>query len=207
VRVLKRAQRWSWKPDVLLVAGSAIDTADVVSAERGAIVVKDFSERPAWVRLLLARWLCARELRIHRALAELPEVPVAIGRIDALAVAFEHRRGRPLTRSLGSSIPAAFVGELEAAVAAMHDCGVVHLDLRHRANILLGDDGHPVLLDFGGAMCFRRGSWWYRKYRPTVLHFDHRALEKWRGRLAPGAEPSSRGWLRRLRARRRRRPS
>jgi serine/threonine protein kinase len=194
--VLKRGR--GIKPDVLLV-----DTPS------GEVIVKDYALRGPWVRWRLGPWLAQREQRIHRALAEVAAVPAWLGRIDEFAFALEYRRGEPLSRALaersGPEPVARFLAALEASVQAMHTCGVVHLDLRHRDNLLMDELAQPVLVDFAAAMCFRPGSFWYRWYRPTVLIYDRRALAKWRDRLRPGALPSRRSRWRRLRATRRRR--
>ena len=65
----------------------------------------------------------------------------------------------------------------------MHERGVAHLDLRHRSNILAGEDGHPVLLDFASAICFRRGGWGARLLLPWLARIDRGALAKWEARL------------------------
>jgi serine/threonine-protein kinase len=44
------------------------------------------------------------------------------------------------------------VGELAAGLAAAHDRGVLHLDVKIE-NVLLGADGQPKLTDFGIAHC------------------------------------------------------
>jgi hypothetical protein len=69
---------------------------------------------------------------------------------------------------------------------------VVHLDLRHRSNVLLGDDGHPVLLDFATALHLRPERLAGRLLLPVLRRFDRGAVDKWRDRLAsgPGAQDS-----------------
>ncbi|MEE3332429.1 MAG: RIO1 family regulatory kinase/ATPase [Myxococcota bacterium] len=182
------------KPDVLLVKRSGGDT----------VVVKDYSQRSGWVRRWLAPHAVAREQRVHEALRDHISVPRVLGRVDPLALVLEYREGEPLSRSLASRLgeerAAQFALKLEDAVAQMHRCGVVHLDLRHRDNILCDEQAQPVLLDFVAAMCFRPGSFWYRWYRPTVLIYDEYALSKWRDRLQPGAQPRPHSLWRRLRS-------
>jgi serine/threonine protein kinase len=203
--VLKRGR--GIKPDVLLVA-----------TPRGQAVVKDYAPRASWVRGQLGGgaglgcWLARREQRIYQVLADVDAVPALLGPIDDLAFAVEYRPGEPLSRMLGERLgaesAAGFLRALEASVQAMHQRGVVHLDLRHRDNVLMDEQARPVLVDFAAAMCFRPGSVWDRWFRPTVLVYDRRALDKWRDRLRPGAPPSPRStWrrLRRWRATRRRR--
>ena len=188
-RVLKRGR--GIKPDVLLV-----------ETPTGAVVVKDYAPRVQLVRRALGPWLVRREQRVHRALEQVAAVPALLGAIDELAFAVEYREGEPISRTLAARVGpervARFLAALEASVEAMHDSGVVHLDLRHRDNVLMDAEATPVLVDFAAAMCFRPGSFWYRWYRPTVLVYDRRALAKWRERLRPGAHPSRRSLWKRL---------
>jgi predicted Ser/Thr protein kinase len=84
----------------------------------------------------------------------------------------------------------------------MHRRGVVHFDLSHRSNVLVGEDGRPVLIDFASALCLRPGGLAARVLLPLVTGLDRRALAKWRARLLPqpgagadaaGASGSGRG--------------
>ena len=97
----------------------------------------------------------------------------------------EYRPGKALSRSLRGKLPAAFLPELRAAIEQMHARGIVHLDLRHRGNVLAGSDGHPVLLDLGSAVCFRPGSLAARWIMPHLARVDLLALEKWEQKLGP----------------------
>ena len=166
-------------PDVLLVQ---IDGA--------RFVVKDFEPRALLVRALFGRWSLGREARAYERLQHLPPVPSMLGWVDRDAIALEYRPGVLLSRSLAGRLPPAFVAELEQCVGAMHELGVVHLDLRHRSNVLAGDDGHPVVLDFASALFFHPGRWWGRLGRRLTSWIDRRALVKWRVRLQPGDSPA-----------------
>jgi len=168
-------------PDVLLVE---------VGGRR--IVVKDFAPRGFWVRATIGRWITAREVRALRALDGLPAVPRLLGPIDALAFAVEYRPGRRMSRKLAGDIPPEFLGRLEAALREMHRRGVAHLDLRHRSNVLLGEDGAPVLIDFGSALTFRPGGFLSRWLLPLLGRIDLAALEKWRVRLTPSTSDPAR---------------
>ncbi len=177
-RVLKRGARRN--PDVYLVDG-----------EEGALVVKDFAPRGALVRWWIGPFLQRRELRAYRALAGHPAVPRMVDEIDSRAIALEYRPGEPVSRKLRGRVSDSFLGELSAAVAEMHRRGVAHLDLKHRSNVLVGEDGKPVLIDFASAVCLRPGSWTARILIPLLGWVDRRALEKWRVRLDPQAEPAT----------------
>ena len=153
-------------------------------------VVKDFAPRGALVRAWLGPWLLGREIRAYRALAGHPAVPRLLGRIDRLAFAVEYRPGRRLSRRLAGQVPGGFVDALEGAIREMHARGVVHLDLRHRSNLLFGEDGAPVLIDFASALCFRPGARWLL---PLFAWVDRRAVAKWRRRLGPQEASASAG--------------
>jgi serine/threonine protein kinase len=166
--------RGGWgNPDVLLI-----------DAEAGPVVVKDFSPRRCLVRRWVGPWLLRREERAYRRLAGIAAVPHWVGWLDAAAIVLEYRPGVFLSRSLAGRLPAGFIEDLEHSIDEMHRRGVVHLDLRHRSNLLAGEDGRPVLIDFASALRFdlstRRG----RLLLGLFAALDRRALRKWKIRLA-----------------------
>ena len=165
-------------PDVLLV-----------ETEAGPLVVKDFAARGWLVRRVLGPWLQRRELRAYRVLAGHPAVPRLVGRIDASAFAVEYRPGRRMSRRLAGEIRPGFAERLAAAVRAMHARGVVHLDLRHRSNVLVDECGDPVLIDFASALVVRPGGCLAR----ALARFDWVAVEKWRQRVEPPATGAGAG--------------
>lgn len=177
-RVLNRGRFAN--PDVLLV-----DTA------RGFVVVKDFAPRCWWIRALWGRFSLARELRAYRALGGHPNIPRLLGRIDPYAFAVEYRPGRVLSRRVRRRLPTQFWDRLEVAIDAMHERGVVHLDLRHRSNILVDAQAHPILIDFGSAQCFRVGSVASRWLLPPLAQIDRSAIAKWRQRFSTGTGAGS----------------
>lgn len=173
-RVVQRLQHGRWRdPDVLLVGGPG-----------GSVVVKDFGPRTALVRHTLGRFLVSRELRAYNALRGHPAVPRLLGQLDAFAFAIEYRPGERMNREITGRVSPDFSSTLEKAVRALHERGVAHLDLRHRSNVLVGeDDGGPILIDFASAICFRPGGLAARWLLPLFARYDLRAVEKWRERL------------------------
>lgn len=172
-RLLHRGR--AWNPDVWLVNG-----------EHGTVVWKDFAARSSLVRWFWGPWSTRREVRAYRALGGHPAVPRFIAAIDRLSFAVAYRPGRPLSRRVRRHLRPEFFDELSADVQAMHDRGVVHLDLRHRSNILVDAEGRPILIDFGSALCLRPRSlfWW------ALAALDRRAVRKWRRRHAALQEGS-----------------
>lgn len=177
VTLLHRGHRRN--PDVLLVRRPS----------GPPLVVKDFAPRGALVRALVGPVVARREARAYRALAGHPAVPAFRGWIDRLAFAVEYRPGRRMSRKLRGRVPADFPVRLEGALAEMHARGVAHLDLRHRSNVLVAEDGSPVLIDFGSAVCFRPGGVLSRTLLPLLARIDRGAAAKWRVRLGGGEEP------------------
>ena len=123
--------------------------------------------------------------RAWRALAGHPAVPPFVGRIDALAFAVEYWPGERFSGRTLEALPAEFGERLGAAFSEMHRRGVVHLDLRHRSNVMIGEGGDPFLIDFGSAFTFRPGGFAARWILPLLARLDRAALEKWRSRLPP----------------------
>lgn len=165
IRVLNRGHLGN--PDVLLV-----------SAREQPFVVKDFAPRPRWLRLV-GRVLAAWEVRAWRAVDGHPNVPRFLGRLDPLAFCLEYRPGTRLAGRNVGELPASFLGELEAAILALHARGVVHLDLSHRSNVLVDPAGSPILIDFGAAFAFQPGGAAARWLLPWLARIDLRALRKW----------------------------
>lgn len=164
-------------PDVLLV-----DAGDRL------VVVKDFAPRAAWVRATIGRWITSREMRAYRILAGHPAVPRLLGRIDALAFVLEYRPGRRMSRRLAAELSPGFIDRLAAAVREMHARGVVHLDLRHRSNVLVDEREQPILIDFASAIMLRPRGLLARRLLPWLARWDWDAVEKWRQRVEPESD-------------------
>ncbi len=149
------------------------------------LVVKDFAPRSALVRATIGRLVTRREARAWHRLAGHPLVPAFRGWIDSLAFAVDYRPGLRMSRGLAGQVADDFVERLSEGLDEMHRRGVVHLDLRHRSNLLVDEVGAPVLIDFGSALCFRPGSLGYRLVLPLLAAIDRRALRKWQRKLEP----------------------
>ena len=172
-RIREVLSRGGWgNPDVLLV-----------DSEAGPVVVKDFAPRRWLVRRWLGPWLLRREERAYHRLSGIAAVPRLLGWLDATAIVLEFRPGVYVSRSLAGRLPPEFVADLEQTIGEMHRRGVVHLDLRHRSNVLAGQDGRPVVIDFASALFFDISTRSGRRALELFAWIDHRALRKWRIRL------------------------
>ena len=168
--------RGNWaNPDVLLVE----------LRDGQHVVVKDYEPRSRIIRAVYGRWLTRREARAYRLLAGSPGVPSLLGLLDPLALVIEYRPGVRMTRDLAGKLPETFIDELRSAVRAMHLRGIVHLDLRHRSNVLADPQGHPVLIDFGSSVYFRPGGLLSKTLAPILARIDWGAIRKWQVRIEP----------------------
>ncbi len=115
-------------------------------------VLKTVEDMPWFLRVTLGRWLLAREIATYRRLGDLEGIPRLIARVgkDAFLLSFEE--GFPLRKEAKPHIKSHSFERLDSLVKAIHQRGVVHLDLGQRKNILVREDGMPVIVDFGSAM-------------------------------------------------------
>ncbi len=181
-RTIEVLHRGGWaNPDVLLVRCD----------EGPPVVIKDFAPRGALVRSVLGPWITRREARAYRFMRGMPEVPALLGVLDPLALVIEYRPGVMMSRSLAGRLPREFMDELRLVVRGMHARGVVHLDLRHRSNVLADPDGHPILIDFASAICVRPGGFLSRTLIPLLGMVDWGAIRKWEVRVGVESESSS----------------
>jgi serine/threonine protein kinase len=159
----------------------------IVDLGQGALVIKDFSVKAAWVRWI-GRLQIARECRAYRWLSGMPGIPRFAGRVDAHALAMEWIEGELLAflpeRRAGGSVTH---GKLSEVVERMHDAGLVHLDLRGKDNVVLTPDGRVYVLDLAAAVWFRPGGWPHRLFFRRFVMTDIAALLKWKRIL--GSEP------------------
>jgi RIO-like serine/threonine protein kinase len=92
------------------------------------------------------RFLCRRELHFYQRLADLPSVPKVMGRVGATGFVHEYAAGEPLSRD--RRVPDGFFDRLRDLMDELHRRGLAYIDANKPQNILLGDDGKPVLIDF-----------------------------------------------------------
>jgi tRNA A-37 threonylcarbamoyl transferase component Bud32 len=151
----------------------------------------------------LARVLLARERSALRALEGLPGVARVLAEApDGAWLLRSFVPGTPLC--LASELPRDFFERLEELVRALHERGVCHNDLHKEANVLVGEDGHPALVDFqlasrharrgrAFAVCARedlRHVWKHRSYYLRALgEVDPLPA-------APPRSPLAEGWRR-----------
>ena len=105
-----------------------------------------------WVR----RWMLCNEYKVYAALGQLDGVPKCYGLVNGSYLILEYIDG-PSIRKADIDDPAEFNDALLACIRRLHGKGVAHGDLKRKENILIVDQRHPVLIDFGVAVVCKAG--------------------------------------------------
>jgi predicted Ser/Thr protein kinase len=174
------------KRSVCLIQGS-IGKPDLNQVEtRGrSLMVKDVRRKNFFFRWTLGLWLIDKEWRIYSRLAGMKGIPQPVGRIDRFAFAMEFIPGRPILR--GELLPPSFFSALEGVLREVHGKGVVHLDLRHKGNILVSEKGEPFLIDFNSSFAFKENGFLRRYLFPLLRWVDYGGLLKLKKRISPSS--------------------
>jgi serine/threonine protein kinase len=172
-----------------------------ITLEGQTFMVKDVRERNFFLRWTLGLWLIDKEWKIYCRLKGTKNIPQPFERIDRFAFAMEFISGRSLLR--GEPLPSSFFSDLEQVLKEVHARGVVHLDLRHKGNILLSEGGKPFLIDFNSSFAFKEKGFLRRYLFPLFRWIDYGGLLKLKQRVSPSSmtreEMASLKWFNRLR--------
>ncbi len=147
------------------------------------LMVKDVRRRNFPFRWTLGLWLIGKEWKIYTRLAGVKGIPQPIERIDRFAFAMEFIQGRPIHRE--EALPLSFFHALEQVIREVHSKGVVHMDLRHKGNILISEQGEPVLIDFNSSIAFKEKGFFRRYLFPILRWVDFGGLLKLKARASP----------------------
>ena len=154
-----------------------------VTVGERSFMVKDVKDKHFLIRWTLGLWLIQKEWKIYSRLKGIRGIPEPIERMDPFAFVMEFVSGRPIER--GKPLPLSFFSSLEQILQEIHSRGVVHLDLRHKGNILLSEDGKPILIDFNSSLTFGERGLFRRLLLPLLRWVDDGGLLKLKERLSP----------------------
>ena len=170
---------------VCLSKGSALGKPDLhrVEVEGRTLMVKDVRRKNLFFRWTLGLWLIHKEWKIYSRLKGIQGVPQPLGRIDRFAFAMEFVPGRSIQR--GEKLQPSFFSHLEQVLREIHQRGVVHLDLRHKGNILISERGEPFLIDFNSSFSFKEKGPFRRFLFPILRWVDYGGLLKLKQRVSP----------------------
>jgi hypothetical protein len=94
----------------------------------------------------LGRFLCHREMRFYRKLADLPNIPPLLGTVGETGFVHGYAPGTPLSKD--RPIPDTFFDDLWRLIHELHNRDIAYVDTNKPQNILHGDDDRPHLIDF-----------------------------------------------------------
>ncbi|MBL7141365.1 MAG: hypothetical protein ISS74_10710 [Planctomycetes bacterium] len=166
------------------------------------VVLKHYHMEP-WMGCPLewaGRLMADREVRHYRLLQDTGGVPRLLGRVGRSAFVHAWVEGEDLL-DRREPPPDDFFDRLEALVAAMHRRDMAYIDMNKPDNVLVAEDGRPVLIDFqiswaprlkGGALggarrrllaLFQQADRYHvrklkRQYRPDLMTPEERAASK-----------------------------
>jgi RIO-like serine/threonine protein kinase len=168
-----------------------------VEVEGRTFMAKDVRRKSPFFRWTLGLWLIHKEWKIYSLLKGVHGVPRAIERMDRFAFMMEFVPGKPIQR--GEALQPSFFSDLEQVLGEIHRRGVVHLDLRHKGNILVSDSGEPFLIDFNSSFSFKEKGFLHRFLFPILRWVDYGGLLKLKERVSPSLmTPQELSFLRRF---------
>ena len=131
------------------------------------------------------RYLLRREHRAYARLEGVAGVPRCYGLVDGRFLVLERVSGTPFREAVLDGDDA-FFSELLALIERLHARGVVHGDLKKKENLLVGESGAPIALDFATAMVRRSGFAPLNHFMwRTLRQFDFNAWLKHKYRRDP----------------------
>ena len=154
-----------------------------VEVGKSVLMVKDVRRKSFLCRWTLGLWLIHKEWKIYSQLSGVKGIPQPVERIDHFAFAMEFVPGRPIQR--GEALSGSFFRDLKQILAEIHSRGVVHLDLRHKGNILVSEKEEPFLIDFNSSFYFKEKGLLRRFLFPLLRWVDYGGLLKLKQRVSP----------------------
>jgi serine/threonine protein kinase len=170
-----------------IIEGSALGKPNLNQVKLGdhLLMVKDVMGKHFLFRWTLGLWLIHKEWKIYSRLEGIQGIPKIMGRIDRFAFAMEFVQGRPIQR--GEDLPPSFFYDLDRLLKDIHSRGVVHMDLRHKGNILISEKGEPFLIDFNSSFSFKDKGLFRRFLFPILRWVDYGGLLKLKQRTSPSS--------------------
>lgn len=180
-----KMKREDFQNSSCLMKGNAFGKPDLhrVEVAGRTLMIKDVRRTNLFFRSTLGLWLIDKEWKIYSRLAGIQGIPKAVERIDRFAFAMEFVPGRPIGR--GETLPPSFFSGLERVLREIHARGVVHMDLRHKGNVLLSERGDPFLIDFNSSLSFKEKGVLHRFLFPLLRWVDYGGLLKLKQRVSP----------------------
>lgn len=125
-------------------------------------IVKDFSPCKPIIYKTWGRLLISREYHALSKLSGIKGIPSNPILLNNYALSYQYLTGQTLRKIAPEQISNSFFYLLEDLVQQIHNRGIVHLDIRHRGNVLITTEGLPALIDFQSSLNLENV--------PSILH-------------------------------------
>jgi RIO-like serine/threonine protein kinase len=180
-----KMKREDFQHSECLIKGNPFGKPDLNRVEVGecTLMVKDVKNKNFFVRWSIGLWLIQNEWTVYSRLRGIEGIPNVVERIDRFAFAIEYIPGSPIRR--GEELPSSFFDDLAKVLRKVHSRGVVHLDLRHKGNILISEKGKPFIIDFNSSISFGEKGVLRRFLFPALRWVDYGGLLKLKERVSP----------------------
>lgn len=117
---------------------------------KSRFIVKTFAQHPSLIKNTIGRFFINREYKALKKLSSCAGTCDNIIKIDKYSLGYKYIKGQALDSfSKHNNITdKKFFIKFETIVKEMHSCGIVHLDLRTGSNIIVSEQGDPLIIDF-----------------------------------------------------------
>jgi serine/threonine protein kinase len=140
------------KPDIL-----------IVERQEQFLVAKDFRSKAWMARYLWGPLNIMYEKFLLNKLAGVAKIPQVIGLEDYNCLLISRIEGDEIKKCSHLLVPD-FFDQLLKIADDLHDRGVLHLDLGHKSNIMVDQDGNPAIIDFNASLYLPQNS----LFRPLI---------------------------------------
>lgn len=136
------------------------------------------------IGIILTQW----ELFIATRLKGLDGIPIGYARQSLCTLTYDYMDGVVLgARELDHALPVDYFTACENLLHAMHEKGIVHLDLRRGTNWIVQPDGSPGIIDFQSALPVNMLP---RRLKHFLFSIDYSGLYKmWNRKCVQGLDP------------------
>lgn len=145
----------------------------VVDCGEKKIVVKDFRYTRPRFRYIFGIFLAKREYRTLCKLRDIKNIPNAICMIDRYAFAMEYINGVAINNADKKKLSNDFYEKALKIINEIHKKKIVHVDLRSRGNIIVGDDSEPYIIDFAAAINLKSANPLNKIFKQFILSDKH----------------------------------
>ena len=170
---------------VIARAGEAARPAvRVVQVNDYELVIKDYATGDSRFKRLMGRYLVAREKVAYRRLQGVPGIPKYYGTLDSYTLVLQRIQAHPVLEVPSEQLPGNFLATLADLVRDLHCRGVAHGDLEKHTNVLVDQDGQPILVDFAASIMTGSNPLAALLF-PLLCDNDWRGVYKLTERIAP----------------------